>query len=268
MSGSSVAILIDYENIHWSMRENYGLVPNTEKLIETLRQMGGTEGNVVMMQAYADFDNRDFLGLQSELQRRGVETRHVFSKSYVDGTRKNAADVEMSLDALELTYTRPELTKFLLVCGDRDMIPVIKKLINRAKTVKVVAVAKTLSRDLADFVGNIETVEEMLGVQPTNGQCSPGREVFIRRLQSLRDDAKMPYVVLKYFIGLFEREGYDRQEVKDIINGAIRDGVLKTRIIDNPDPSKRDFPVTVVELNADHGEVRYVLDPIELRSEV
>ncbi|MCL6451588.1 MAG: NYN domain-containing protein, partial [Acetobacteraceae bacterium] len=94
-----VAILIDYENIHWSLKENYGLVLPLERLIDALRQVGSGIGGVVLTQAYADFDNREFQGLQSELQRRGVETRHVFSKNYVNGTRKNAADVEMSLDA-------------------------------------------------------------------------------------------------------------------------------------------------------------------------
>jgi len=261
MDGSAVrvAILIDYENIHWSMKENYGLLPSTERLIESLRQVGGQYGSVVLMQAYADFDNRDFYGLQSELQRRGVETRHVFSKSYVDGTRKNAADVEMSLDALELTYTRGEIDMFMLVCGDRDMIPLIKKLVSRAKQVEVVAVAKTLSRDLQDFVDSVHTIEELLGVEPSEVKNGLNRDIFIRRLQSLRDEAHMPYIVLKYFIGLFEKEGHDRQSVKDVINQAIREGLLRTRVVDNPDPAKREFPVTIVELNDGHEEVQRAL---------
>ena len=41
---------------------------------------------------------------------------------------RNAADIEMSLDALEMASARPDITTFVLVCGDRDFIPIVKRL--------------------------------------------------------------------------------------------------------------------------------------------
>jgi uncharacterized LabA/DUF88 family protein len=167
---SQVALFIDYENIHWTMVREYHLEPQISKFIAVLKGKAETLGRVSYIAAYADFDNVDFQGLQSEFQRNNAETRHVFSKTYQDTTRKNAADIEMSLDAQEMSWTKTDIDTFVLVCGDRDFIPVVKRLQQRGKSVHVIGLRVSTSRDLLNFVGsNYSAVEELLGIIPAKG---------------------------------------------------------------------------------------------------
>ncbi|MBT9176966.1 MAG: hypothetical protein DDT20_01292 [Firmicutes bacterium] len=158
-------MLIDYENVYWSLKNTYGFSLEPGMLVDGVRNLVGRKGHVVLMLAYADFDHPDFKGLQTELQRRSVEPRHVYSVNSEEDRRKNAADIELSLDALELVYTRLDIDYYCLVCGDRDMIQVIKKLHTRRKQVQVIGVERTTSRDLKQFADAFSSVEGILGIE-------------------------------------------------------------------------------------------------------
>lgn len=250
-------VFMDYENIYWSMKQQYGTTPDTEKLIHSLRELGEQKhegGPVCLMQAYADFDHEEFRGLLSELQRRSVEPRHVFSKNYEDGTRKNAADIEMSLDALELMYNRPDIDVFILVCGDRDMIQVIRKLRSQGKTVHVVAVEKTMSKDVMSFVNQFTTVEALLGILPP---AMYDMEMMIRRLDAA--EYGKPFVGLKYFLRVLAGSDIVDRKTYEQVNQAISDGTIETYKV--PNPKDELFPTTACRLNRGHELVRRVLGP-------
>lgn len=247
-----VAVFIDYENIYWSMKRQYNYVPDPGRFIDTIRQLGERYGNVCLMQAYADFDNEEFHGLLSELQRRSVEPRHVFSKNYDDGTRKNAADIEMSLDALELMYNRDDIDVFLLVCGDRDMIQVARKLRNRGKSVYVAAVEKAMSKDLIAFANGFETMENLMGVQAPPPVTV---ETMVRRLDGM--EAAMPFVGLKYFMKLLSGGEYSDPRVYELVNRCIAEGLVETFPVPNPYDDR--FPTTACRLNHAHPRVQEIL---------
>jgi hypothetical protein len=61
-----VALLIDYENVHWSMVREYHLEPELSKFLESLKSEAGKYGQLTIVIAYADFDHDDFRGLQSQ----------------------------------------------------------------------------------------------------------------------------------------------------------------------------------------------------------
>lgn len=249
------AVFMDYENIYWSMRQQYGSGPDVERLITSVRDLveskhGG--GPVCLMQAYADFDHEEFRGLLSDLQRRSVEPRHVFSKNYDDGTRKNAADIEMSLDALELMYNRPDIEVFLLVCGDRDMIQVIRKLRARGKLVHVVAVERTMSKDVMSFVNAFTTIETLLGLVPPQ---THDMEMMIRRLDSA--EFGKPFVGLKYFLRILSGSDIVDRKTYELVNQAISEGIIETYKV--PNPKDELFPTTACRLNRSHELVRRVL---------
>lgn len=248
-------VFMDYENIYWSMKQQYNTTPDIDKLITSLRELGERRhegGPVCLMQAYADFDHEDFRGLLSELQRRSVEPRHVFSKNYDDGTRKNAADIEMSLDALELMYNRPDVDVFVLVCGDRDMIQVIRKLRARGKLVHVVAVEKTMSKDVMSFVNQFTTVETLLGIAPP---ALYDMENMIRRLESA--EYGKPFVGLKYFLRLLAGSDIVDRRTYELVNQAISEGIIETYKV--PNPRDELFPTTACRLNRSHDAVRRVV---------
>jgi len=254
----NIAVLIDYENVHWSIKNTYGFSPEPGRLVEGLRSQAQRHGDVVLMLAYADFDHAEFKGLQTELQRKSVEPRHVYSLSSEEGRRKNAADIELSLDALELVYTREDIDHFVLVCGDRDMIQIIKKLHTRRKKVFIVGVERTTSKDLRQFADDYSTVETILGIdaQATIGEASatPDITYLIRKIDCM-EQSRMAFVGLRLVTTRILSNLTDPQ---GLVSRAINDGILETYKV--PNPMNSDFPTTACRLNREHPFVQEVLE--------
>ncbi len=144
------AIFIDIENIYYYLKNGGVTEPDTivYELIRRTRswlQQNRQEPSLVMI-GYADFDRLDIsLG---DLYLMGVEPRTVVSTEY-----KNAADMRLCIDALEIMYTRPDIHTFVLVGGDRDYIPLVQHLQRQARTVLIVTFRGNLSGDLLNLVG-------------------------------------------------------------------------------------------------------------------
>lgn len=255
----NVALFIDYENVYWSMKNNYTLIFQPGNLIDLIKQEAQKEGQVVLALAYADFDQPEFKGLQTDLQRRSVEPRHVFSKSFPEGVRKNAADIELSLDALELMYTRDDIDTYVLVCGDRDLIQLIRKLHTRNKRVSVIGVARTTSSDLVMFSDTFTEIESLLGICPNRllplnaDQRESEMSALIQRLDTLQA-GNLPFVGLKMLINRLLAGIGDPQS---LINQAIGEEIVLTYSV--PNPHKPEFPTTAVKLNPEHALVQKVL---------
>lgn len=254
----NIAVLIDYENVHWSVKNTYGFSPEPGKLVDGLRMQAQQYGDVVLLMAYADFDHAEFKGLQTELQRRSVEPRHVYSLSSEDGRRKNAADIELSLDALELVYTREDIDHFVIVCGDRDMIQVIKKLHTRRKKVFIVGVDRTTSKDLKQFADGYSTVESILSIdaETTVGGAlvTPDIAYLIRKIDCM-EQSRMAFVGLRLVTTRILSNLADPQ---GLVSRAINDGILETYKV--PNPMNTDFPTTACRLNREHPFVQEILE--------
>jgi len=98
------------------------------------------------MHAYADFERIED-NSQSQLYLMGIEPHFVMGTDH-----KNAADMRLAIDALEVFYTRNEISTFVFVAGDRDYIPLIQHLQKHGRRVLVVAFAENLSGDLLQIV--------------------------------------------------------------------------------------------------------------------
>ncbi|RZK45439.1 MAG: NYN domain-containing protein, partial [Hymenobacter sp.] len=147
------AVFIDFENIYYFLKNHY-LDPQDphdyaldllRSLRETLRTTYGLDS--LVLNAYADFDKLP-TGPQGPLYLMGVTTRNVLGTDH-----KNAADMQLCIDALEVLYTRPAIGTFVLVGGDRDYIPVIQHLRRQARLVKVVGFRESVSGDLLQLLG-------------------------------------------------------------------------------------------------------------------
>jgi uncharacterized LabA/DUF88 family protein len=148
------AVLIDFENIFYFLKNQlppgYDITDSIVEMLRALRQhlLSSFNEHILSMDAYADFD-RIQENAQSELYLLGVETHNVLGTEH-----KNAADMRLCIDTLDILYNRPEIHTFALVAGDRDYIPVIKYLKKRARTVRVVGFPKGVSGDVLTIVGN------------------------------------------------------------------------------------------------------------------
>ena len=147
------AVFIDFENIYYFLKNHY-LDPQDphdyaldllRSLRDALKVQYGLES--LVLNAYADFDKLP-TGPQGPLYLMGVTTRNVLGTDH-----KNAADMQLCIDALEVLYTRPAIGTFVLVGGDRDYIPVIQHLRRQARLVKVVGFRESVSGDLLQLLG-------------------------------------------------------------------------------------------------------------------
>jgi uncharacterized protein (TIGR00288 family) len=136
-----IALFLDYENLAIGAREQLGMAFELRPVTDALAE----RGRVVVRRAYADWSSFD-------------EDRRMLTRSHVElidmpqrmgFSRKNAADIKMVVDALELAFERDYISTFVLCTGDSDFTPLVAKLRELNKRVIGVGVEKSTSSLLA-----------------------------------------------------------------------------------------------------------------------
>lgn len=256
---SHVAILIDYENLHWSMKNYYGCSLPLDDLTRGLRGVAAEHGTLCLAYAFADFDTEEFHGLPGQLLKRGIEPQYVLGKLTPDGHRKNAVDIEMSVAAVEMIFTRPDITTFVFATGDRDMLNATRRIHAYGRTVHAVASDRAMSADLKRFANRFTSLEELFHLRRPAARSgdAPAPETtledVVTRLEGL-EQSRLPFVGLKYFIENHFAD--DKESAYRAVNQAIADGLIQTYQVPNPYGS---FPVTACRINRDHPRLPTLL---------
>jgi uncharacterized protein (TIGR00288 family) len=133
-----IALFLDYENLALGAREHRGgMAFDFRPIADALAE----RGRVVVRRAYADWSYFD-------------EDRRMLTRSHVElieipqrmgTTRKNAADIKMAVDAIELAFERGYISTFVICTGDSDFTPLVHKLRELNKRVIGVGVEKSTS---------------------------------------------------------------------------------------------------------------------------
>ncbi len=153
-----IALFLDYENLAIGAREALGgmrfdLKPIADALAE--------RGRVVARKAYADWSMFD--DDRRMLTRQHVELIEIPQR--LGASRKNAADIKLAVDAIELALERDYITTFVIGTGDSDFTPLVHKLRELNKKVIGVGVRASTSALLPPacdeflFYENLELVE-------------------------------------------------------------------------------------------------------------
>ncbi|MCI1859743.1 MAG: NYN domain-containing protein [Sporolactobacillus sp.] len=142
--GENVAIFIDYDNIYHSMRD---LAINIEdekyNIIDLLWECYDRD-KVRVIKAYADFDQVNVK--LRDLQLNRVQIRQVYGNGQGEKHRKNASDIELSIDAIELALTNENIDTYVFVTADSDMIPIMSRMIFRGKKVHLFYTGTNISQ--------------------------------------------------------------------------------------------------------------------------
>ncbi len=134
-----IALLLDYENLAIGAREGLGVSPfDLTPVADAL----AVRGRVVARRAYADWSSFD--DDRRLLARAQVELIDIPQR--LGGSRKNAADIKMAVDAVEIAYERSWVTTFAIGTGDSDFTPLVHKLRELDKRVIGIGVASSTSR--------------------------------------------------------------------------------------------------------------------------
>ncbi|WP_131105315.1 NYN domain-containing protein [Ornithinimicrobium sufpigmenti] len=115
-----IALLIDYENLALGARDHLGAPFDLRPVADALAE----RGRVVTRRAYADWSYFD--EDRRMLTRNHVELIEMTQR--MGASRKNAADIKMAVDAIEMAYERDYITTFAICTGDSDFTPLVHKL--------------------------------------------------------------------------------------------------------------------------------------------
>ena len=125
----NTVILYDIENLTLGNRDPV-FEFSLKNIIEQVQQIDVVE-KIAIQSAYADWSNNKFGAIKRDIQELGIEPVQIFGFSY----NRNAADIQLAIDVVELTYTKPSLQVFVIVSGDGAFASLAKKLHEQGKTV-------------------------------------------------------------------------------------------------------------------------------------
>lgn len=268
---ASVAIFVDYENIHWTAQNDYKRYPEGELFARLFRDIGKDQGNVLSFRAYADWTY--FQQMQTALDGYGCYPVFVASKlrsAPERGARKNSADIQLAIDVMDTLHLKNEIDTFVFFSGDRDFIGLVKRLKQEGKRVVVSGFRTSMSEELARHADVAVILDTHLGwdpivAKPRRAQETRGSdnwEPLIKRLARLdRLPARHWHYVRKvmYWKDL-EPSPVTREERDGYLNRAKEAGIIHVKLVPNEGENRERFPyVSSIDLNLDHPEVQRVL---------
>ncbi|HSE28924.1 MAG TPA: NYN domain-containing protein [Gemmatimonadales bacterium] len=130
----NAALLIDFDNV------TLGIRSDLTKELRTLLNSDMIKGKVAVQRAYADW--RRYPQYIVPLSESSIDL--IFAPAF--GTaKKNATDIRLAIDAIELVFTRPEIGTVILLSGDSDFSSLVIKLKEYGKYVIGVGIRESAS---------------------------------------------------------------------------------------------------------------------------
>ncbi|MBI1808835.1 MAG: NYN domain-containing protein [Gemmatimonadetes bacterium] len=130
----NAALLIDFDNVTMGIRSDLG---------HELRNLLGSDiikGKVAVQRAYADW--RRYPQYIVPLAESSIDM--IMAPAY-GSSKKNATDIRLAIDAMELVFTRPEIGTYILLSGDSDFSSLVMKIKEYGKYVIGVGIRESSS---------------------------------------------------------------------------------------------------------------------------
>ena len=130
----NAALLIDFDNVTMGIRSDL------QGELNNLLSSDIIKGKVAVRRAYADW--RRYPQYIVPLTESSIDL--IFAPAY-GSSKKNATDIRLAIDAMELVFTRPEIGTFVLLSGDSDFSSMVIKLKEYGKYVIGVGIRESSS---------------------------------------------------------------------------------------------------------------------------
>ncbi len=130
----NAALLIDFDNVTLGVRSDL------TKELRHLLDSDIIKGKVSVQRAYADW--RRYPQYIVPLSESSIDL--IFAPAF-GNSKKNATDIRLAVDAVELVFTRPEIGTFILLSGDSDFSSLVLKLKEYGKYVIGVGIRESAS---------------------------------------------------------------------------------------------------------------------------
>ncbi len=207
MEDERIAVFIDYENLAIGAREDLGVEFQFKPVADALAE----RGRVVVRRAYADWTH-----FERDRQMLTINQVELIEIPQKRGTvRKNAADIKMAVDAVELAFERDYVTSFAICSGDSDFTPLVHKLRELNRTVIGIGLRASTSALLPAACDEFLFYENLAGVD------APDRKPTEQPKPTLAPDVTDPEAVIVPTLTGLLRAG----------NGSVRASSVKRALL-------------------------------------
>jgi uncharacterized LabA/DUF88 family protein len=123
----NVAIFYDIENLVKGYNQSQMLTNDIslKGIFNRIKEIGQVN-DIAIQRAYANWSDPRLSIMTREINELGIDPIQIFGLSR--NQKKNAADIQLAVDAIDLAYTRPWLDVFVIVSGDGGFSALAKKL--------------------------------------------------------------------------------------------------------------------------------------------
>lgn len=276
---ATCALFIDYENVVRSLR-GQNINPTHKQLAEIFKTEASKYGELVYARAYAPWDIYP--------EAMSIFDRNDIKPEYVEGGRKDNADLVMSLEIQEfLRIPGRDADTFILVTGDGDFVHVIRILQQEKKRVVVWGVEGSISNRLMARAGELVNVQTLLaqhGLEPgaphggiamgdlalrgaVQPDATPSKDqatrALIIRSESVmlnRGWVQVPFLTLLHEMSSSNIFGEDSEQRRLLIVRALEQGILETK--KQPNPKRPGTDTTFVLLKKESPSVAFTLKAV------
>jgi len=161
----NAALLIDFDNVTMGIRSDLG---------HELRSLLGSsiiKGKVAVQRAYADW--RRYPQYVVPLAESSIDM--IMAPAY-GSSKKNATDIRLAIDAMELVFNRPEIGTYILLSGDSDFSSLVMKLKEYGKYVIGVGIRESSSDLLVQNCDEYYSYNALAGLVKTNEEENVKRD--------------------------------------------------------------------------------------------
>ncbi|MBI4545927.1 MAG: NYN domain-containing protein [Gemmatimonadetes bacterium] len=226
----NAALLIDFDNVTMGIRSDLS------KELKNLLNSDIIKGKVAVQRAYADW--RRYPQYIVPLAEASVDL--IFAPAY-GSSRKNATDIRLAIDALELVFTRPEIGTYILLSGDSDFSSLVLKLKEYGKYVIGVGIRESSSDLLVQNCDEYYSYSALTGLTRAADEDTMAEDPWVlagraaRRMVEqgdvMRSD-RLKQVMLELDPNFNERElGFSR--FNRFLAEATAKGVLRLKKLEN-----------------------------------
>ncbi|WP_053364947.1 NYN domain-containing protein [Bacillus sp. FJAT-27245] len=234
---NNVAIFWDLDNTHLTIQEQFGTQEGyLINLIDAVDNLFADD-SIRIFRAYADFEK--IRKVQSEIQKKKVTPKHVFSSNSGTDSRKNASDIELCLDALEIAIKNIDITHFVIISADKDMIPLMHRLKYYGKNVYLIYLEAAISEDklVLDFCDEKKSLEELINLvkkdpnKLTEDEFTKGTEDAVEVVVNFYERNKeKPHVFfgLPFYKQDMISKGYSGEVAETILRHCLENCILQS----------------------------------------
>jgi uncharacterized protein (TIGR00288 family) len=163
----TLAVFIDFENIALGFKGKKNKRFDIQKVLERLVE----KGKIIVKKAYADW--AEYADYKRALHEAAIELIDIPKRSM---TGKNSADIRLTVDSIDLCYSKEHIDTFVIVSGDSDFSPLVSKLKENGKRAIGLGMKESSSNLLINNCDEFiyyEDLERPLGTPPKIEQDLP-----------------------------------------------------------------------------------------------